>query len=112
MAQLRQDYQRFEERGTEVIAVGPEDEKSFTSWWHEHKMPFIGIPDPNHVLSGLYGQQSKLLKGGRMPALAVIDKGMNIRLMHFGDSMADIPSNEDILVLLDEINKEALAVSG
>jgi peroxiredoxin len=106
MAQLRQDYQKFLQRGAEIIAVGPEDAKSFTEWWHENKMPFIGIPDPEHTIAVLYQQQTKWLKGGRMPALMVIDKAGYIRLNHYGESMSDIPTDEELLSLLDELNRE------
>lgn len=106
MAQLRQDYQKYIERNTEVIAVGPEDAKTFTTWWHDHEMPFIGIPDPKHDISKLYSQQFKLFKGGRMPALTVIDRDGKIRLMHYANSPGDIPSDEEILSLLDTLIKE------
>ncbi len=105
MAQLRQDYQKYIGRDAEIIAVGPENQKSFADWWHEHKMPFIGIPDSNHKLAKLYGQQTKWLKGGRMPALVVIDKQGQIRLKHYAESPSDIPSEEALLSLLDELNK-------
>lgn len=95
------------ERDTEVIAVGPEDAASFRKWWHNHKMPFTGIPDPNHVIAeGLYSQKLKLIKGGRMPALAVIDKSGRIRRMHYADSMSDIPTDQEVISLLDELNEE------
>jgi peroxiredoxin len=106
MAQLRQDYPKYVERDTEIVAVGPEDAKSFTAWWHDHEMPFIGIPDPKHEIAQLYSQQFKLFKGGRMPALTVIDMEGEIRLMHYGDSMSDIPSGEEILSLLDTLNSD------
>ena len=107
MAQLRHDYQEYVKRNTEVIAIGPEDTAAFTRWWHTHKMPFIGIPDPKHAIAkDLYKQKSKLLKGGRMPALAVIDKDMKVRFMHYADSMSDIPSEQEILSLLDDLNAE------
>jgi peroxiredoxin Q/BCP len=106
MAQLRQDYQKFLERNTEIIAIGPEDANTFTNWWHEHQMPFVGIPDPKHDIARLYNQQFKLLRGGRMPALAVIDINGRVRLMHYADSPGDIPSNQQILSLLDELVQE------
>jgi peroxiredoxin Q/BCP len=106
MVQLRQDYQKFSERNTEVIAIGPEDAKSFADWWHREQMPFIGIADPEHVIAKMYGQQLKLLKFGRMPALIVVDMDGKIRYRHHGESMSDIPSNEELLPLLDELNKE------
>ena len=106
MAQLRQDYQKFLERNTEIIAIGPEDANTFTNWWHEHQMPFVGIPDPKHDIARLYNQQFKLLRGGRMPALAVIDINGRVRLMHYADSPGDIPFNQQILSLLDELVQE------
>jgi peroxiredoxin Q/BCP len=106
MAQLRQDYQKFVERNTEIIAVGPEDAKTFARWWHEHQMPFIGIPDPKHAIARLYNQQFKLLRGGRMPALAVIDINGKVRFMHYADSPGDIPPDEEVLSLLDKLSQE------
>ena len=73
-------------------------------------MPFIGIPDPTHEIAKLYSQESKILKGGRMPALSVIDIEGKIRFMHYGDSMSDIPADEDMLALLDNLNKETAVV--
>ncbi len=107
MAQLRQDYQKFVNRHAEVIAVGPEDAKTFADFWHNKQMPFIGIADHEHVVAKLYGQEVNPLKLGRMPALIVVDKEGKIRYQHYGSSMSDIPSDEKILSLLDDLNKEA-----
>jgi peroxiredoxin len=105
MAQLRQDYQKFIQRNTEVIAVGPEDEKAFADWWRRERMPFPGIADPEHVIANAYGQQVKLLKMGRMPAQVLFDMKGKIRYRHYGESMSDIPLDEEILALLDKINQ-------
>jgi peroxiredoxin len=107
MAQLRQDYDKFSERQTEVVAVGPEDAETFADYWHKEKMPFTGIPDPKHIIAGRYGQKVNPLKFGRMPALVVIDKAGKIRYAHYGDSMSDIPTDHDILSLLDKLNTES-----
>ena len=109
MAQLRQDYQKFVDQNTEVITVGPEDAMAFTKWWHEHQMPFIGIPDPKHDIAKLYNQEFKLFKGGRLPALAVIDINGKIRLMHYADLPSDIPSDNEVLSLLDKLIEEEKA---
>ena len=106
MEQLRQDYQKFIAQDAEVIAVGPEAVKEFSEYWHQEKMPFIGIPDPKHDVAKLYNQEFKLLRGGRLPALAVIDIDGKIRLMHYADLPSDIPSDEEVLSLLDNLNKE------
>jgi len=112
MAQLRQDYPKFMERNTEIITVGPEDAKSFADWWHEHQMPFIGIPDPQHEIAKLYNQQFKLIRGGRLPALAVIDIEGKIRLMHYADLPSDIPTDDTVLALLDTLVKEEASGTG
>ena len=106
MAQLRRDYQEFVRRDTEIIAIGPEGAEDFADWWHKNQMPFIGIGDPQHVIAKLFGQKVKLLKLGRMPAQFVIDREGKMRNLHFGESMQDIMADEDVLALLDEINKE------
>jgi peroxiredoxin len=106
MAQLRQEYQEFVKRGAEVIAIGPENSKVFADWWHENKMPFIGLPDPEHSVSKLYGQQVKIFKLGRMPAQLIIDKKGLIRYKHYGSSMSDIAENSEVLFKLDQLNKE------
>jgi peroxiredoxin len=106
MAQLRHDYQKFVERNTEVIAIGPEDAKPFADWWHKHIMPFVGIADPEHIIAKMYGQKVKLLKLGRMPASLLVDKNGYIRYKHFGESMTDIPENQQVLSLIDELNRE------
>jgi peroxiredoxin len=107
MAQLRQDYQQFVTRNTEIIAIGPETTRAFADWWHEHKMPFIGIADPEHIIANKYGQQVKLIKLGRMPASLVIDKNGIIRFKHLGESMADIPLSQEMLSIIDDLNREA-----
>jgi peroxiredoxin Q/BCP len=106
MAQLHQDYQKLIDHQAEVIAIGPEDAPTFANFWRSHKMPFPGIPDPQHKIASLYRQKVNLLKLGRMPALVVIDKQGKIRYGHYGESMRDIPTDDEILSLLDELNKE------
>jgi peroxiredoxin len=105
MAQLREEYSTFIQRQAEIIAIGPEDENTFKEYWQREKMPFPGIADPQHIIAKKYGQEVKLLKMGRMPALFVIDREGLIRFEHHGQSMSDIPENKDVLALLDKLNR-------
>ena len=109
MAQLRQDYQEFTARQTEVIVVGPEDEAAFSSFWREQSLPFIGLPDPKTVVLKRYGQEVNLFKLGRMPAQVIVDKRGIVRYAHFGHAMSDIPDNCELLALLDGLNQEESA---
>ena len=97
MAQLRQDYQEFIDKDTEIIVVGPENHNEFQKYWSEEDMPFIGIPDPEKNLIKLYRQQVKLWKLGRMPAQFIIDKKGKVIYSHYSNSMSDISENDDIL---------------
>lgn len=105
MAQLRQDYSKFENLDTEILVIGPEDSRAFFAYWSKNDMPFVGLPDPNHDVLKLYGQEINLFKWGRMPAMVIIDKERQVRFVHYGHSMSDIPEiNEviDTLLSLDD----------
>jgi peroxiredoxin Q/BCP len=106
MAQLRQDYQQFVDRGAEVVVVGPDDERAFRDYWQKEDLPFVGLADPGSAVARLYGQKVKLLKFGRLPALMVIDKTGQIRQKHYGESMSDIPPNAEVLAVLDGLNQD------
>jgi peroxiredoxin len=104
MAQLRQDYQEFVKRQAQVIVVGPEDAKAFAAYWQQHDLPFVGLPDPQASVLKLYGQEVNLFKLGRMPAQVIVDQVGVARFVHYGHSMSDIPPNEEVLALLDQLN--------
>ena len=100
MAQLRQDYQKFVKLDTEIIVAGPEKAEAFKNYWAKEKLPFIGLPDPEHKVLKLYGQEVKIFKLGRMPAQVIINKAGKVRYVHYGHSMADIPENKELIELL------------
>jgi len=104
MAQLRRDYSEFVARDVEVLVAGPEDAAAFAAYWTRESLPFVGLPDPTLSVLKLYGQEVKLFKLGRMPAQVLIDKAGIARFVHYGHDMSDIPPNEEILALADEIN--------
>ncbi len=103
MAQLRQDYQEFQKRNTKILVIGPEDANAFRRYFEQNALPFIGLPDPAHRVLNLYGQEFHLLKLGRMPAQVLVDQNGMVRFAHYGESMADICSNTELLQLLDEL---------
>jgi peroxiredoxin len=102
LTQLRQDYQQFVKRDTEIVVIGPEEAEAFLKYWLKEALPFIGLPDPEHKVLNLYGQEFNLIKLGRMPAQMLIDKAGMLRYVHYGHSMADIPSNEEIIKLIEQ----------
>ena len=83
--------------------VGPEKPETFKAYWDDNGLPFIGVPDPKHQILKLYGQQVKLFRLGRMPAQVIVDKEGVVRFVHYGHSMGDIPSNSEILTILENL---------
>jgi peroxiredoxin Q/BCP len=106
---LRRDYEQFVQRDAEIVVVGPEHKHLFQDYWTNHQLSFIGLPDPEHRVLKLYGQEVNLFKLGRMPAQVIIDKLGMVRFAHYGHSMSDIPRNRELLELLDQLNREQVA---
>jgi peroxiredoxin Q/BCP len=104
MAQLRRDFDEFRKREAEIIIVGPENAEAFRMYFRENSLHFTGLPDPQHSVLKLYGQEVNLFKLGRMPAQVIIDKNGTVRYAHYGHSMSDIPENAELFSLLDELN--------
>ena len=103
MSQLRQEYQEFVKRNTEIVVIGPENDQEFQKYWTKEQLPFVGLPDPEHRVLNLYGQEVKLLKLGRMPAQVIIDTHGIVRYAHYGNGMQDIPSNQELLQLVEQL---------
>lgn len=103
MMQLHQEIEKFVLRDTIVVAIGPENAKAFQKYWEQNKLSFIGLPDEKHSVLKQYGQEVNLFKLGRMPAQMIIDKQGVLRYVHYGHSMQDIPSNEEMFKLIDSL---------
>jgi len=103
MMQLHQDYNKFVDRDTAIVAIGPENADSFEKYWKNNDLEFYGIPDPKHEVLKLYGQKVNLFKLGRMPAQMLVDKAGVLRFVNYGHSMQDIPENDEILGSIDSL---------
>lgn len=89
-----------------MVVIGPENILEFKDYWEERDLPFIGLPDPRYTVLKRYGQEISLFKLGRMPAQLIVDKSGRVRFIHYGRSMRDIPTNEELLETLDHLNQE------
>jgi peroxiredoxin Q/BCP len=98
---LRQDYPEFTRRDIEVIALGPDGPNAFKRYWENEKLPFIGCPDIRSAVASQYHQEVNWIKMGRMPAVLLIDPKGRILFQQYGESMSDIPKNEEIFQIMD-----------
>jgi peroxiredoxin Q/BCP len=104
LARIRNDYEKFKSRGAEILAIGPNTEAAFQQYWQKENIPYVGLPDPDHRVAVKYRQEVSLFKLGRMPLMCVVDQEGRIRYVHYGASMADIPENETLLNVIDQLN--------
>jgi peroxiredoxin len=87
-----------------IVPVGPENAKSFSTYWKENGLKFYGLPNEKHSVLKLYGQKVSLIKLGRMPAQMLVDKEGVLKYVHYGHSIKDIPENRGIFELIDTLN--------
>jgi peroxiredoxin Q/BCP len=107
LARLRDEYEQFVSRGVVIIALGPNPPATFEQYWRNERIPFIGLPDPEHKVALRYRQEVNLFKLGRMPLNCVVDGNGYIRYAHYAASMRDIPSNEELFQVIDELNNSS-----
>jgi peroxiredoxin Q/BCP len=98
---MKQDFEEFTSKKATIVVVAPHATDKVAEYWKKEELPMIGIPDEDGTLANLYGQEWKLLKLGRMPALFVIDKKGTLAFAQYGKSMSDIPKNSEMLKVLD-----------
>jgi peroxiredoxin Q/BCP len=103
LARLRDEYDKFTQRGADVLAVGPDSATAFRLYWETQKIPFTGLPDPGHEVALRYKQEVNLFKLGRMPLVMVVDRQGLIRYAHYGASMSDIPTNAELLDVIEQL---------
>lgn len=94
---MRSEYQKFQDLGCEIVDVGPDSPKKFREYWAQHKLPFVGLADPDHVAAKQYQQAVKLLKLGRMPLQLIVDREGIVRYRYDSGSMSDIPLIGEVL---------------
>ena len=84
--------------------MGPNSPIVFEKYWKNESIPFIGLPDPEHLVARTYKQEVNIFKLGRMPLNCIVDANGYIRYVHYGASMSDIPSNDELFHVIDELN--------
>ena len=61
--------------------------------------------DASKKVPNMLHQEVIMHKFGRMPAMLIVDKKGIIKCAYYGDSMKDIPRNENVFELLRKMNE-------
>ncbi len=59
--------------------------------------------DSNKKVTKMLNQEWKLLKLGRMPALLILDTENIVRYAYYGESMKDIPENDQLFEIIKKL---------
>jgi len=104
---LRRDYEKFQSRGAEVLAVAHDTLENARAYFQENELPFPGLVDTNHTVFDQYDVQVRVLSLGQRPGLYIIDRNGSTRFAYLGRQQWQIPANSKILSRLDQLNSEA-----
>jgi peroxiredoxin Q/BCP len=100
---MRDDMQRFRQAGAKIFVVVKDKAHKMRRYWSKQLLPFAGIPDPEGVLGQLYGQQWRLTRLGRLPAIFVVDRQRRLAHVHYSRSMSDIPEIRTLLQVVQSL---------
>jgi peroxiredoxin Q/BCP len=109
MKALSKDIEKFKALNAEIYPILVDSRAHAKGMFKAHAkrvFPIYYDSSDRKISKRILRQQWKFFRLGRMPALLVIDTQQIIRYAHYGDSMSDIPSNKEILAILEELNKE------
>jgi hypothetical protein len=106
MGQLRQDFEKFQDKNTILPVVEPEEVHVFVRYLQENNHPPKRLLNPKHSGLKQYGQEIKLFKFGRIPAMGIVDMQGMVRFVHDGHSMFGISKNTDFMAALQIQNQE------
>ena len=98
---MRDDYERFQKAGAEVLAISAEPAASSEAYLRAHPLPYPTLIDEDHTVFDAYDATSRLISLGQRPALFVVDAAGVIRFGDIGAQQWNIPSNQVVLSVLE-----------
>lgn len=104
---MRDEYDKFRWRGAEVVCVAPHDLDETQQLVQELALPFPVVADDDRAVFLEYAVSSRWESLGQRPGMYVIDREGVIFWSHVGRQQWDIPSNSEVLAVLDRLNDAA-----
>ena len=101
---MRDDIEEFTNRGARVLAIAPDSVEGVARFVDHNPYPFSLLPDEDHAVFDAYDVISTLMSIGQRPALFVIDGDGVVRFDSIGTQQWQIPSNENVLAVLDALD--------
>ena len=108
MAQLRHDYDRFQELGAEVLVVVPNGPRMMKRHVEAHHPPYPIVTDRGARVAASYGIDTKgaLLPGAIAvfkPTVFLVDRSGAVRYTNYCSSYIKEPDNGEPLAVLEKL---------
>jgi peroxiredoxin Q/BCP len=100
---LRDRYKEFQDRNVTVLAIAPDTLESAKTYFEINDLPYTCLPDPNRQVFRLYDVKSAMVSLGQRPGQFVIDKEGVIAYAHLGFQQWEIPTIDETLEQIDEL---------
>ena len=103
MAQLRQDFSRFQQFNTDIMVLVPNGPKLIEKYMVEHNNPYTILSDKGSKIAAQFFQVKKFFAFGT-PTVFLIDQTGKIIYTHYAGSLIEEPDNEIPLKILDNLS--------
>jgi peroxiredoxin len=97
---LREDIDRFRDRGARVVAIAPDDAAGVAAFLRDRPVPFPILADPDHRVFDAYDVISRMMSLGQRPAVFVIARSGTVVFDSVGTQQWQIPSDDTVLAAL------------
>ena len=102
---MRRDLDKFEKLDGFLYPILVDNEKNAKKMEQKYARNYAIFYDESKMVAKMLKQEKKWTKLGRLPGLLVINKEGIIEYAYYGKNMHDIPENDEILQVLEKINK-------
>ena len=94
---MRDDIDRFEARGAQVVAIAPDTVAGVAEFVENNAYPFPLLADESHAVFDAYDVASRMMSLGQRPAVFIVGRDGVVRFDAVGTQQWQIPSNDVVL---------------
>jgi peroxiredoxin len=94
---LRDDIERFEAEGAQVVAIAPDSVEGVAKFVGDNPYPFRLLADDSHTVFDAYDVASRLTSLGQRPAVFIVGRDGIVRYDAVGTQQWQIPTNDAVL---------------
>jgi peroxiredoxin len=103
MAQLRHDYEKFQNLNTEILVMVPNGPFMINRYLDQNPTPYKILTDKGSKVAGQYFQVKQFFAIGT-PTIFVVDKNQEIKYVYYAKSALEEPNNEEPLAIIRQLS--------